>query len=150
MINLDHKQSKLHIWFYYLLTDMWLCTLILLELNIFDKIIRQYKKINPICYLLWESALLWPMQLESKKGHFELTNEEFLMIIKYMNYWIKHHYSDKHNTCSSYSSSQFSISFIDLCVLQPLPVHSNNSHFGASTFSFGYYELVLFSLHLDS
>ena len=137
MINLDHKQSKLHIWFYYLLTDMWLCTLILLELY-------------PICYLLWESALLWPMQLESKKGHFELTNEEFLMIIKYMNYWIKHHYSDKHNTCSSYSSSQFSISFIDLCVLQPLPVHSNNSHFGASIFSFGYYELVLFSLHLDS
>ena len=81
MINLDHKQSKLHIWFYYLLTDIWLCTLILLELNIFDKSIKQYKKINPICYLLWESALLWPMQLELKKGQFELTNGEFLMIL---------------------------------------------------------------------
>ena len=81
MRNLDHKQSKLHIWFYYLLTDIWLCTLILLELNIFDKSIKQYKKINPICYLLWESALLWPMQLELKKGQFELTNGEFLMIL---------------------------------------------------------------------
>ena len=33
-----------------------------------------------------ESAVFPPMQLESKKGHFGLTNEELLMIIKYMNY----------------------------------------------------------------
>ena len=35
-----------------------------------------------------ESAVFPPMQLESKKGDFELTNDELLMIIKYMNYRI--------------------------------------------------------------
>ena len=31
-----------------------------------------------------ESVVFLPVQHESKKGHFELTNEEQLMIIKYM------------------------------------------------------------------
>ena len=96
-----------------------------------------------------ESAVFPSMQLEWKKGHFEITNE-LLMIIKYMIYRIKHHYFDKHNTCSSYPCSHFSISFVDLCVFPLLPVHSSNNHFGSSIFSLGYYDLALFSLHLDS
>ena len=71
------------------------------------------------------------------------------MIIKYMNYRIKHYY-DKLNTGSSYSSSQFSIFFIDLCVLPLLPVHSSSNHFGSRIFSLGNYDLALFSLQLDS
>ena len=31
-----------------------------------------------------ESVVLWSVQHESKKGHSELTNEELLMICKYM------------------------------------------------------------------
>ena len=50
-----------------------------------------------------ESVVFLPMQLELKKGHFELTSE-LLMIMKYMNYRIKH-YANKHNFCSSYSCS---------------------------------------------
>ena len=90
------------------------------------------------------------MQIELKKGHVELTNEELLVIIKYMNYRIRYHYFDKHNTCSLYSCSQFYISFIDLCVLPLLPVHSNNNHFSFSLFSPGYYVLTLLTIHLDS
>ena len=101
-------------------------------------------------FFIRESMVFPSMQHESKKGHFELTNEEFLMIIKYMNYRIKHHYFDKCNTCSSYSCSQFIISFIDLCVLPPLLVHSSNNHSGSIIFSLGYYDLALFSLHLGS
>ena len=41
-----------------------------------------------------ESAVLPSMQLELKKGHFKLNNEELLMLIKHMNYQIKHHYFD--------------------------------------------------------
>ena len=68
-----------------------------------------------------------------------------------MNYRIKNHYSDKRNTRNSYSCSQFGISFIDLCVLPRLPVRpcNNHFHFGSSILSFGYYDLALFSLHLD-
>ena len=55
-----------------------------------------------------ESAVFPLMQLESNKGRYELTNVGLLMMIKYMNYRIKH-YSDKHNACSSYSRSQFNI-----------------------------------------
>ena len=45
-----------------------------------------------------ESAVFLAMQLESKKEHFEFTDEELLMIIKCMNYRIKHNYLiTKHN-----------------------------------------------------
>ena len=41
------------------------------------------------------------------------------MVIKYME--LSNHYFDKHNNCSSYSCSQFSISLIDSCVYQFIP-----------------------------
>ena len=69
------------------------------------------------------------------------------MIITYKDCQIKHQYSDKHNTCSSYSCSQFSITFTDFCVLPLLAVHSINNHFGSSISSLGYDDLVLFGLH---
>ena len=70
------------------------------------------------------------------------------MIIKYMNYRIKHF--NKHDTFSSYSCSKFSICFTDLCVPPLLLVHSSNNHFGSSIFSPGHYVSALLSLHLDS
>ena len=99
-------------------------------------------------FVFIESAVFLPMQLESKKVHSELTKEELLMVIKYMNNRIKHSF-DKRSTCSSYSCSKFSISFTYLCVLPLLPVHSSNNHFGSSVFTPGYYVLALFILHLD-
>ena len=46
MINLDDKQVKKDIGFHYLLTQIQLCTLILLELSIFLKMYQTKSKIN--------------------------------------------------------------------------------------------------------
>ena len=46
MINLDNKQVKKHIGFHYLLTQIQLCTLILLELSMFLKMYQTKSKIN--------------------------------------------------------------------------------------------------------
>ena len=46
MINLDDKQVKKHIGFHYLLTQIQLCTLILLELSMFLKMYQTKSKIN--------------------------------------------------------------------------------------------------------
>ena len=46
MINLDDKQVKKHIGFHYLLTQIELCTLILLELSMFLKMYQTKSKIN--------------------------------------------------------------------------------------------------------
>ena len=60
-----------------------------------------------------EKTVFLPMQLKSKKGHFELTEQELVMVIKYMNCRIKHNF-DKHHICSLYLCSKFTISFTDL------------------------------------
>ena len=96
-----------------------------------------------------QSVVFLPVQLESKRGHFELTNEQLLMKIKYMEL-LNQTLFDRHNTCSWYWCSQFSISFIDLRILPLLPIHSSNNHFGSSIFSPRCYDLSLSSLHLDS
>ena len=97
-----------------------------------------------------EKAVFLPMQLESKKGHFEVTDEELVMIIKYnMNCRIRHHNFDKRHICSCIHVLNLVFFSLIFCVLPLLPVYSRNNHFGSSIFSPGYV-FALFSLHLES
>ena len=48
-----------------------------------DNLYVIHKKPKSVCFFS-ESVVFLSVQLESKKGHFELTNEELLMITKYM------------------------------------------------------------------
>ena len=95
-----------------------------------------------------EKAVFLPIQLESKKGHFELTNEELVMIIKYMNCQIKHNFDERH-ICTCIHVLNLVFFSLIFCVLPLLPVYSRNNHFGSSIFSPGYV-LALLSLHLES
>ena len=121
---------------------------VFLERSFNSDILYRKPKNNKSEFFFRESVVLLSMQLELRVRHFELTNEEFLMKSKYMGLF--NHYFDKHNTCSAYSCSQFSISFIHLCILRLLlPIHFSNSHFGSSILSLGYYDLAQFNHHLD-